>query len=257
MSENDLKIRRWIIALRMIGAAGTALFCALLAMTELRPEAVERAAQAFLKQQVEKEVRAVARVAGRFPEAAAALEKKYSGQRQTLKLAMKDDLPARIADEVARMCRLDCAGTDALREMAGSVIQSRIGELEHAQQQLGEWIQGSYLRTLNRLLADVRIFLICNAAAFLMLALLTHKKTARPRTVMVPATLLLMVSCAGGAMYLFGQDWFYTVLFGSYWGWGYGLSLGLVFAAGVDIAVNRGRVVDAAFASLGFLAPCA
>ena len=230
--------------LRVTGLAGCVLFSALLALTA-NQEAVERGAQAFIQSQIEREIRDMAELAQSIPGGLDILSKRYGADLQRTMAALDDDLPARIAEQVAALCRLDCAGQELVEQTTKGFLENRAEQLKTAQDTLNSLIRSTYFQVLERLIFDLRLFLATNAVAFLFVAGLTFIPGRLPRTVLLPSGLLLVVTVAGCLMYAFGQDWFYTIVFGSYWGLAYAGWLAVVYGLCIDVAFNKGRVVTA------------
>jgi len=71
-----------------------------------------------------------------------------------------------------------------------------------------------------------------------------------------PASLLVIASVVSSSLYLFDQNWFYTILFRDYAGYGYAVGMALIFALLFDIVMNRGRVTIRIVTSISFAPPC-
>ena len=68
---------------------------------------------------------------------------------------------------------------------------------------------------------------------------------------------------AATTFYIFGQNWFYTIIFSNYWGFGYSVLAGVIFLFLMDVVFNKGRVtteiLNAMFQALGkaiTIVPC-
>ncbi|MBI1196490.1 MAG: hypothetical protein GC203_01350 [Phenylobacterium sp.] len=255
------------LTLLLIGLAGVILYGAVLALTFASPIHVERAARGFIQSQIERQIgselraiRAEARQprAGRFAEA---LAERHSEEIAALQARLAADASGRIADVVARMQDLDCACRERLRQGLDAAVGLRISALERAEPQLRRIIEGKYGEITAGLLRDLRIFASANLLAFLLLVALSLLKPDRLRQLFVPGLLLAAAAVVASGLYLFGQNWFFTLLYADYVGWTYGVWLLLIFGLLADIALFRARVttrvVDSVLYALGQSAvPC-
>ncbi len=251
-------------ALRLMGFAGVIVFGLSLALTFLSPIQVERAAREFIEGQIERQLRAEFGSVGadvgesRVGRLAGALADQHQGEIGALRGRLASGLNAQIASAVAQMQDLSCECRERLRRGLDAAAESRISMLERAEPQLRRIIEAKYGDIVADLLRDVRIFAGTNLLAFALLLLLSILRPSRIRQLFVPATLLGVAAVATSLFYLFGQNWFFTLLYADYFGWTYGLWLLLVFGLFVDIAIFRARIttriVNTLFASVGI--PC-
>lgn len=232
------------LILRVLGLAGLVLFAGLFGATYLSADAVERAGQAFIKYQVEKEVReASGRVAtSTYGKALVRLKGKYESEARQLQDALNDNLPAKIADVIAAMCRLDCKQRQALQQSIESGYKSRLAATGGAVDILTELIRGKYLEIVANLTRDVRIFLGSNALLFLVIAALAFLKPRAAIQLYLPAVFLVVSTVICSGLYLFGQNWFFTIIYNDYVGFGYVAYVGVLFGFLCDIAFNKARV---------------
>jgi len=54
--------------------------------------------------------------------------------------------------------------------------------------------------------------------------------------------LLLISTIICSYFYLFEQNWFFTIIYNNYLGWGYLIYLGVVFGFLCDVVFNKGQV---------------
>lgn len=231
------------LTLRVLGVAGVVLFGALFAAT-FAPDSVERAGQAFIRYQVQKEVRE------KHGELAAAglgkslgrLKARHEAEAKRIEAAIRDNLAARIADEIAAMCRLDCRQRETLRQSIDAGLRIRQAETGAAIERLSALIQGKYLEVLDNLKRDLRIFLGSNAVLFLLVLVLSLFKPAAAVHLYLPAVLLVVSMVVSASLYLFNQNWLFTILYNDYVGFGYLAYVAVLFAFLCDVAFNKARV---------------
>jgi hypothetical protein len=104
------------------------------------------------------------------------------------------------------------------------------------------FIQSSYLRRVEDLKHELRVFTGINAACFLLLLLVSFAKPAASRHLLFPGVLMLIATVFCAFLYVTSQEWLLAIIHGNYVGWAYAGWLGLVFLFLCDIALNRGRV---------------
>ena len=234
-----------IMFLRVCALLGLLLFGAVLAGSWLAPIHAERAAAGFIRTQIEQRVRDTIDelpVGGRFEQAAARLAGRYGEQIDAMRRQLSAQLPERVAAVVARMHDLDCPCRTALAEGVRAQLERRIGSLQAARERLDELVRGAYIDVVRQLLRDIRIVAGTNAAVFLLLLLASGLRPAATAQLMLPGVLLLTTTLVATGLYLFAQDWIFTLLFGSFVGFGYTAWLAGIALLLVDVLLNRARV---------------
>jgi hypothetical protein len=117
-----------------------------------------------------------------------------------------------------------------------------IPQMERAAPQLQRLILGQYGAIVGDLLRDLRIFAATNLLAFLALLALSALKPQHIGALFLPAVMLCVATMMSSAFYLFGQNWFFTILYADYTGYAYALWLLLIFGLLCDIALLKARV---------------
>ena len=232
------------LTLRVIGLAGLVLFAVLFGATYLSADSVERVGQAFIKYQVEKEVRETyGRMAdSTYGKALGRLKGKYEAEARQIQAALNDNLPAKIANVIAAMCRLDCKQRQALQQSIEGGYKARLATTGGAVDKLTELIKGKYLEIVANLTRDVRIFLGSNALLFFVVAALALLKPRAAIQLYLPAVFLVVSTVVCSGLYLFGQNWFFTIIYNDYVGFGYVAYVGVLFGFLCDITFNKARV---------------
>ena len=248
------------LALRLFGIGGTLAFGMFLALSFASPIYVERAARGFIQSQIERQLSAELGNAAasaretRIGSLAGALAAQHKIELAALRARLGTDLNAQIAAAVGRMQDLSCECRERLRQGLDAAAVSRISTLERAEPQLRRIIEGKYGAIVADLLRDLRIFAGTNLLAFALLLVLSILKPSGIRQLFVPATLLGVAAVTTSLFYLFGQNWFFTLLYADFFGWTYGLWLLLVFGLFCDVALFKARittwVVNALLAAL-------
>ncbi|MBL8516252.1 MAG: hypothetical protein JNM76_04695 [Betaproteobacteria bacterium] len=230
--------------LRLIGPAGLALSATLLAVTFMSDDAVERAAQAFVKYRIELEAREQFGKAAQSDtgKAALQLQQRYHIDIATARQAMDDKLPDRIAEVIAAMCRLDCQKKAGVRTSVAAGYQQQIVDSKRRIATLSRFVEDRYLTLVANLTRDVRIFLGSNALLFAFVTFLAWMKPQASIQLTLPGLLLCVSTLASAAMYVFGQNWFFTLLNNDFVGFGYFGYASVLFAFLCDIALNHARI---------------
>jgi len=247
--------------LRLMGFAGVVVFGLTLVFTYLSPIHVERAARGFIQSQIERQIRdKFGPVRGESRETrvgrlAEAVAQRNEAEIRALRERLAVGLNAKVAATVARMQDLSCECREEMRQGLDAATELRITKLELAEPQLRRVIEGRYSEIVADLLRDLRIFIGTNLLAFLLLLVLSVVKPHRVRQLFVPGLLLGVAAVAASVFYVFGQNWFFTLLYGDYVGLTYGIWLLLIFGLFCDIALFKAKVttgiVDAVLSVLG------
>jgi hypothetical protein len=253
------------LILRLIGLAGIAIFGLALALTWLSPIQVERAARGFIQSEIERELAERISEAGagalesRIGRLTKGLAERHEAEIAGLRERMARGLNAEIASTVARMQDPSCACRRLLLERLDSATEARLAALERAGPRLRRVIEGKYSEIVAELLRDLRIFAGSNLLAFLVLVILSFSRPDRVRQLFVPALLLVAAAIAASAVYLLGQNWFFTLIHGDFVGLAYTGWLLLIFGLLCDVALFKAKVttliVDVVFSALGKAVP--
>ena len=231
------------LTLRSIGLLGILLFGVLFAGTFVSPKTIEESAKGFVKYQIEKEVREKQRAltGSSVANKALSIAKKLGVESEQIQEDLDNNLPEKIASVIASMCGYDCERKKALAQSITSGYLDRIKSINVAQDTLGDLIKGKYIEIVSNLKLDLRIFLGSNLLMFLILLVVSLAKPKAITHLFVPGVLLLVATILSSAIYIFGQDWFYTILYNNYMGFGYLAYIAVIFGVLVDIALNKAR----------------
>ncbi|CAA0113675.1 Uncharacterised protein [BD1-7 clade bacterium] len=232
------------ITLRFIGAFGIFLFGTLLSMTFLSPEKVEESAKGFVMFQVAKEVREKQQALNESSAAKTALKiaETLGLEKKEIQSKLESDLPEKIASVIASMCGYDCEKKKSIAHSVTSTYMERKKSIGVAEQTLGGIIKGKYLEIVGNLKLDLRIFLGSNLAIFIVLLVVSFIKPQALAHLFLPGLLLVVATVLSSSIYIFGQDWFYTILYNDYMGFGYLAYIAAIFGLMFDICFNQGRV---------------
>jgi hypothetical protein len=230
--------------LKTIGILGLILFSLLFGLTYGLPDAVEKSAKGFIQQQIAIEVEEKYNEikTSTLAQKVLSIAGKLGFEKDQIITDLENDVPQKIASTLAAMCGYDCEKKKALASSITQSYEKKISNIEVAEYNLGEVIKGKYLEIVGNLKFDLRIFLGTNAAMFLVLLLIAFLKPNAVAQLFVPGILLLTATAVSSGIYIFEQDWFYTILYNDYMGFGYLAYLSIIFAFLMDVTFNSARV---------------
>ena len=232
------------ITLRILGVMGVVLFGIFFVLTFLSPAQLETSAKRFIQHQIEQEIRAKYHAAesSSVTQKAKILADKLGLETDKIEQNLEDELPQKIASVIASMCGFDCERKKAVASSITQGYLDRIRNIKIAEHSLGNIIKGKYLQIVENLRLDLRIFLGTNLLSFLVLLAVSFAKPRAIQHLFLPGILLLVATVISATIYIFGQDWFYTILYNDYMGYAYSVYLLLIFAFFMDIVFNRARI---------------
>ena len=234
--------------LRAIGVAGTMLFGFFFILTYHVPDWVERYAAGYIESEVAKRIDSsidgLAIEAGEsaLSRAAASIFDMNAARIERLKSQLKNQVHERMADSLAEIRNLDCECRQKWANFLRDGIETEIGLLQVANDQVRDLIHGRYMYVLAELKRDIRIFTGTNASVFLFLLLVSLLKPRAVVHLFLPGMLLVVATLACSYLYVFEQNWLLTIINSDYLGLAYMAYLALAFSFLCDIVFNHGRV---------------
>ncbi len=255
--------------LATLGGVGFLLFAALFSLTLATPAWVEDYAASFIEERVtsmvDESIDAIPAPtgAGSLAQFAQSMLERNDVRIAELRQNLKDAVHIRLTDAIAQVRDLDCACRAQYTDMLERGVESRIELLQIANDEIIRFIQFRYMSVTVELKRDIRIFSSANAAVFLLLLLVTVAKPRALAHLFVPGVLLAASAMFCSYFYLFEQDWFLTIIYSDYLGYGYLGWLALAFAFLCDIVLNKARLttelINATLQNIGsaiLVAPC-
>ncbi len=182
------------------------------------------------------------------------LQHQADAQLAAYKQMLKNDAPAIMAEQLTKVRNLDCECRRQWEARLKTFLTFKIAVAEQTREKLADFMQAKYMEIVEKLTMDVRIFLGSNALVFILLLGASFLQPKATVPLFLPGLLLLLSTLLCSCFYLFEQNWFYTILYNDYTGFGYLAYLLAVFALLYDIAFNKARVtikiLDAAGSAL-------
>ncbi len=239
------------LSMKLIGLLGLVLFIPSFLFTFAEPQTIENSARGFIEWKLKKE--ATEKIDSiQLPETggleallgqrAQKLKQETEVKLASVKAQLKADTPKIIATQIAKMRNLSCECRTKWENKLTDSLKLRELNLEAARDKLIDFTQQKYMAIVVKLTNDVRIFLGTNAFIFLFIFAVSFLKPAAVNHLIVPSSLMVVSTIICSYFYLFEQNWFYTIIYNDYTGFGFIIYLLFVFAILCDIAFNKGRV---------------
>lgn len=236
------------LSLRSIGTIGATIFVAFFTLTYSVPSWIEDFAAEYIEGQAAKRIDDTID-AIRPPESESALGRlaqslyeKNEERIQQAKSNLKNDVHEQWAAALASVRDLDCECRQKYTQMYEEGFRTDISLLQAANDRIVEFIHTSYMDVTIELKRDIRIFTASNAAAFLLLLLVSFLKPKAVTHLFLPGVLLAVSTLICSYFYVFETNWLLTIIHSSYLGFAYVAWLGVVFLFLCDVVFNRGRV---------------
>jgi len=246
--------------LSILSVAGFLLFSAVFGLLQWNPETLERAAKGFIIIKIEQKLEEHFVPLKKFKNLEQIsllkeLNNQYLNHIENLKQFINSDLSSKIANEVARLCTCKTTPEDIQMELHNfkkieAGIKQSIEEATHgkilklnlASDSLIQMIRGYYFSMIQRLTHDLKIFSGSNSILFLLIFGLTFMRSKNPKTILIPGLILFVGTLASLLIYLFGQNWFFALVFNDFMGWGYLIYVGIISMFLADIILLKARI---------------
>jgi hypothetical protein len=229
-----------------VSLIGFIIFGAISISTFIAKEQIQKTASDFLVMQIEVEVQKHLQGLIMLSNKASQLKfikTKYSEEIERLNKYLSGDLPKIIGKVVSDIYEGKIK-EETVQNFVSDSMKSKISSLDYAISNIEIMISGKYYEILNRLIKDIRVFSVCNAFLFLIALLIASSKKITARQAMLSTLLLLIATIASTTIYIFGQNWFYTIVFNKYVGFSYLIYVGIIFLFQCDLVFNKARVTD-------------
>ncbi len=245
------------ISLRLVGVIGAAIYLAFFALTYWTPESVEVFAADYIESEAQKRIDNTID-AVRPPDSDSALGRlaqsmyeRNEAQIEQAKTNLKNKIHEQWATALAAVRELDCECRQKWEDWFESGFNTNIALLQAANEQISRLIHSTYMDVATELKRDIRIFTASNAAAFILLLIVSFTKPQAITHLFLPGALLVFSTLICSYFYVFEQNWLLTILHSSYLGFAYLAWLGVVFLFLCDIVLNRARVTSEVLNAVG------
>jgi len=234
--------------LRIIGIIGIIIFGTSFVFTYSTPGFVEDIGKDFIKSKIQEktnekiETLNFTKKKNRVSKFVEKMVKKNEGKITQLKERLKSKAHVKLASVIAEMSDLSCECRKKYERVLERNTKSSIFSLKNANRLLLDFMKTKYMEVANKLKTDFRIFTGSNTVIFLLLLLVSFLKPKAITHLFLPAILLVTSTIICSYFYIFEQNWFFTIIYNSYLGWGYLAYLGIIFAFLCDITFNKARI---------------
>lgn len=239
------------ITLRLFSLLGIFLFAPLFIATFLDANLIEKSASGFIEWKVGDEanqkidaiqIPKSSKLEELLGDKAKEMQAKTEADIERIKTQLKSELPSILADELAKLRNLDCECRKKWEKKFEAGFLSQLSSLDIQKQRLIEFSRAKYMDIVTKLTLDVRIFLGSNLVIFFLMFLVSLLKPQAIQHLFFPAGLLFLSTITCSYFYLFEQNWFFTIVYNDYTGYGFVVYLALVFLTLIDICYNRARI---------------
>ena len=183
---------------------------------------------------------------------------KYANKASALQQLDAKGLQAKIREILDKICDLKCLEQKGIKiaDVTPLDFAQHLSKLKGAKERITGFVKGKYYQTLDALLTDIRIFAGLNTFIFLVLFAVLAKSSFATRPLLLPSVLMLIATGASISIYIFGQNWFYTIIFNNYMGYGYLAYVGIIFAFLIDIVYNKATITESILSRIADILSC-
>ena len=212
------------------------------------PYTIEMHARTFIKQKIaEKTHEKIENIGAKYKEnklvkISAKIFKQKSQKLKQYKEALKNKVDEKLATVMAKMKDLDCECRKKYARYYKNIFTAKIASLSAATKKLEAFMTSKYMFVVENLIHDFRIFLGSSFFVLLLMLILLFVKPLAKMQISLVASMMLISTLLTSYLYLFRQNWFYTVLYSDYWGFWYLFYVGVIFLLLCDILFNKARI---------------
>jgi hypothetical protein len=234
-----------------VSALGLIVFAAVFAITFSNPKLIAHSAKYFVVEKVKAdyaEHRSKIKDDSTAGKVLNSLKEKYREKLDKIPedLARLDD---RISTYIDAMCSSDTCDLEELqsnKDLLQTIYEhSAKRDFGTALETIDALVRNKTREIISKLITDLRIFsgtnVVIYALIFSVIAL-AGPGLIKPMT--LPAVLLTVTSVIAIFIYVFEQNWFFTIMYSDYWGTGYIILVSVIFLFLIDIFMNRARITN-------------
>lgn len=232
--------------IKPMSALGMMVFAMLFGLTVWVPNLAENKAKEFIKKKIlEATDRKIDHLEEQYNSAtshkrADKLIKKDHSVPNQLKQQLKKKTHAKIADVIREIADLDSKSRDDFAKGLEIITKSRIVTEDQYLHQIEHFMKRKYEELAIALVRDLRVLSVSNFLVFLIIfwnSLVSPNSNknnlAYPTALFIGSAILLFF------IYIFEQDWFYTMIFNDYGGLAYMAYLFIIFSILMGIILNK------------------
>jgi len=223
----------------------TLLYASLLCVAFFSPHTVEQQAQQFITQKLtQKTHERIDKIASsKFMN----LTKKHMAKEklklEKYKQLLHQKVDEKLAKVLAKITDLKMKSQKKYQIFFHKHLEKKITLLSNGIKKLEAFLSQGYIKIMQRLLGDIKIFLSSNVILLFLVTLLFFLKPQHSKILTVIASFMMVSTLICSYFYIFEQNWFFSLIFNDFVGYGYLAYVGVLFSFLVDIELNRARVV--------------
>lgn len=152
-----------------------------------------------------------------------------------------DSLELILKTEIAVLTKELSANKGRIKPPAFDTKSFDINKLLSDQEYMSNWLRFKYLKSLSNLKLELNIFLLTNLIVFLVLFIINVTNKQSDKIVLISLFSLIAIIISS-LVYLFAQNWFYAIIFNSYFGYTYAFIFIMILGVLLDISFNKGKI---------------
>jgi hypothetical protein len=250
--KSAVKDHRMRLLILVVGILGAVLFWGLFVVSIASPTTIESMAREGIRFEIQRRIQG--EISSLSNSAIASAAMKLLGKNEQsiseTKAILEKEAASRVSKAIDKFLDPKCPCRAYFKELRRKILTDRVSDLSKVNERLSALIESKYVEVAEALMKEVRIFSAANAIGFSLLVFFAIFKPLARLQLVIPAVVLLVSLAAVAGVYLFGQNWFHTVLFNEYVGYSYFAYLGVALASFIDIALNKCRGSTVVFNSV-------
>jgi hypothetical protein len=217
---------------RVISIIGLLSFGGLLLLATLAPAHFEQAARSFVTAEVRAQLGPVldSKAGQKLKAAYGAWKARGNADPAGSEVDPVPEVAKQLAAIIDGLCHFSCAEKQKLETTIETGLRGTLSRLVAERDKFVTLAKNKYKEIVTKLRRDFIIFAASNVGIFAVLLAATFIGPRAYRALMLPAVLLTISTLISASIYIFGQNWFFTILYDDYVGYGYLAYVMFIFA---------------------------
>jgi hypothetical protein len=231
-------------ATRVFAAMAIVFYACVLGLVTFAPNLLEQSARAFATSRLHKEIETLASDQ-RLDRAREITDRQAAELMEAAVVAkaqLHEQFDRAMIEIVSVLCRFDCSKRQMWLDFLERSIEKRWAEAAQAIKNLKAIAQSRFSEIVLKLRSELVFFTVSNITILAMLFVATLFARGRYNVLGLPALLCVVGTTISAGLYLFGQNWFYAILFDNYMRAGYLVLDFSVCLLLIDWFVLKGRI---------------
>ena len=228
---------------------GTLIYGGAFVYSFTSPQIIEKNARGFIKEQVSKKTHEkIDNIGSKYKDntlvkLSAKIFKKKKEQLALYKESLKLKIDEKLANVMVKMLDLNCECRQKYKGIFHDFITTKITDLKAATKKLETFMTAKYMYVVENIIKDFRIFLGSSFIVLFIMLLLLFIKPQVSIQINMLAGLMFVSTLVSSYLYIFKQNWFYTIIYNDFVGFAYLMYLGIIFLFLCDIIFNKARII--------------